>query len=117
MCTDACGHVLHVLTLQAGVCRSVSVHGALFPNDTLSNGELRPVVHYDGGDAALWRFAEHADGGFTMQLVHKSSKPGKDLRGPYLSIPEEVEARDDHSRFVSVTEDVSKAARVTVELP
>lgn len=97
--------------------RYIAVHEATEPSDTLPNDELRVMMHENLGDFSHWRLTEHADGGFLMQLMKEEGEDGRPEAGRYLSIPEDVDERDRHSRFVSVTEDESKATRVEVQLP
>lgn len=112
------GRAAHVNALTTPVWRRyLCVHKPIKPEDSLSNGEVRVDVHMDPGDSHHWKFSEHRDGGFLMRLIKEYGEGGKGEEGPYFSIPEDVDERDSHSRYASVTNDVAKAARVKIELP
>lgn len=94
--------------------RYLAYHGPTSPENVLSNGDVRVILHVDSSWALPWRFIEHKDGGYVMLLKDSSVQPETGL---YLTVPDDVEQRDCGSRFVGVTADVERATRVVVELP
>ena len=106
----ACGHTLTPLAWR----RYIEYHGPTSPENILSNGDVRLILHVEGRWAFPWQFIEHEDGGYIMLLKHASVKPASGL---YLAVPDDVEQRDCQSRYVGVTADVKRATRVRVELP
>lgn len=96
------------------MCTYSAYHGPTSPENVLSNGDVRVILHVDSSWALPWRFIKHKDRGYVMLPKVPSVQPEA---GRYLTVPDDIVQRDCGSKFVSVTADADRATCVIVELP